>query len=123
LEKNMKFLALSFVLAASMFATNSYADERQFIGTVGGGALGAIVGNHISGTPGAVVGGVAGAYVGHEITKPSKPQREVVYVKENRPVFYQPQPQPAYIMEEHRHHGHAYGHYKHHHNHHEHNNW
>lgn len=101
----MKALSISLVLAASLFATNSYAQDAQFASTIAGGVIGAAVGNHIGGTHGAVIGGLTGAYIGSEATRQNS-RREVVYVREpkrevyydNRPqtVVYQARPEPVY---------------------------
>ncbi len=132
MEAYMKSLITSLVLATSLVGVNSYAGDREFARTVTGGALGAIVGNHVGGTNGAIVGGVAGAYIGNRVTR-DEPRREVVYVRESRPIYYEAPapvyygpppgyyaPRPVYEREwrhhgrhhgHHRGHGHGYGHY------------
>lgn len=85
----MKALSISLVLVTSLLAANSYAGDRQFAGTLIGGAIGATVGNHVGGTNGAIIGGVAGAYIGSEATR-RESRRDVVYVRESRPYHHKP---------------------------------
>jgi osmotically inducible lipoprotein OsmB len=58
------------LLAASLFGLAGCAGmDRQTASTVGGAAVGGLVGDAVGGTGGAIVGGAAGAYIGNQAGK------------------------------------------------------
>jgi osmotically inducible lipoprotein OsmB len=68
---NMKTKIAAAALAASLMALTGCAGmDRQTAGTVGGAVVGGVVGDALIGGPVGTVGGAAaGAYLGNEATK------------------------------------------------------
>jgi osmotically inducible lipoprotein OsmB len=59
------------VLAASLVGLGGCATmDRQTVGTVGGAAVGGLVGSALGGTGATILGAGAGALVGNQMTKP-----------------------------------------------------
>jgi osmotically inducible lipoprotein OsmB len=59
------------VLAVSLLGLGGCATmDRQTVGTVGGAAVGGLVGSAIGGTGATILGAGAGALVGNQMTKP-----------------------------------------------------
>lgn len=58
-------------LAASLLGLAGCAgmSDREAVGTIGGAAVGGIVGDAVLGTPGAIGGAAAGAYLGNKASK------------------------------------------------------
>ncbi|TFY97154.1 glycine zipper 2TM domain-containing protein [Ramlibacter humi] len=70
----MKTKLFAAVAAVTMMAlTGCGSIDRQTAGTVGGAAVGGVVGNAVLGGPlGTLGGAAAGGYLGHEATKPNR---------------------------------------------------
>lgn len=70
----MKSTFLAAVAAASMIAlTGCGSMDRQTAGTLGGAAVGGVVGNAVGGGPlGTLGGAAAGAYIGNRATDPDR---------------------------------------------------
>jgi osmotically inducible lipoprotein OsmB len=69
----MKTKIAAAALAASLIALTGCAGmDRQTAGTVGGAVVGGVAGDALIGGPlGTVGGAAAGAYIGNQATKPS----------------------------------------------------
>jgi osmotically inducible lipoprotein OsmB len=58
------------IAAASLLGLGGCASmDRTTVGTVGGAAVGALLGDAVAGTGGAVAGAVAGGYLGNKAAK------------------------------------------------------
>jgi osmotically inducible lipoprotein OsmB len=70
----MKSKILAAVAAASIIGLGGCATmDRQTAGTLGGAAVGGVVGNALTGsTLGTVGGAAAGAVIGNQVTKPDR---------------------------------------------------
>ena len=70
----MKSKILAAVAVASVVGLSGCATmDRQTAGTVGGAAIGGVVGNALTGsTLGTVGGAAAGAVIGNQVTKPQR---------------------------------------------------
>jgi osmotically inducible lipoprotein OsmB len=56
-------------IAATLLALGGCATDRQTAYTVGGAAVGGLVGDAVLGTPGAIAGAAGGAVLGNEAGK------------------------------------------------------
>jgi osmotically inducible lipoprotein OsmB len=56
-------------IAATLLALGGCATDRQTAYTVGGAAVGGVVGDAVLGTPGAIAGAVGGGLIGNEVGK------------------------------------------------------
>jgi osmotically inducible lipoprotein OsmB len=67
----MKTKLVAAALAATLLGLGGCAgmSDREAIGTVGGAAVGGIVGDAVLGTPGAIGGAAAGAVIGNRASK------------------------------------------------------
>ena len=65
----MKSMFAAAAVAASLLALGGCATDRQTAYTVGGAAVGGVVGNAVLGTPGAIAGAAGGALLGNEAAK------------------------------------------------------
>lgn len=67
----MKFKLVAAALAASLLGLSGCAgmSDREAIGTLGGAAVGGVVGDAVLGTPGAIGGAAAGAYIGNRASR------------------------------------------------------
>lgn len=66
----MKTKIAAAVLAASLIGLTGCATDRQTAGVVGGAVVGGVVGDALIGGPlGTLGGAAAGAYIGNEATK------------------------------------------------------
>ena len=70
---NSKLLAAVAAASVMTFSTGCANMDRQTVGTVGGGAAGAVVGDAVFGnTLGTLGGAAAGAYIGNRVTDPDR---------------------------------------------------
>ena len=70
----MKTKLVAAAIAASLMALTGCANmSRQEMGTLGGAAAGAVVGDAVIGGPlGTLGGAAAGGYIGHKATEPNR---------------------------------------------------
>ncbi len=70
----MKSKLFAAALAASLMGLTGCANmDRQTMGTIGGAAAGAVVGDAVIGGPlGTLGGAAAGGYLGHRATEPRR---------------------------------------------------
>jgi osmotically inducible lipoprotein OsmB len=70
----MKTSFVAAALAAALMGLTGCANmSRQEMGTLGGAAAGAVIGNEVLGGPlGTLGGAAAGGYIGHRATEPRR---------------------------------------------------
>jgi osmotically inducible lipoprotein OsmB len=65
----MKSIIAAAAVAASLLALGGCATDRETAYTVGGAAVGGLVGDAVLGTPGAIAGAAGGAVLGNSASK------------------------------------------------------